>query len=78
MEQKGASEMEGRVYPWALRAGSTAGKHSWTIHHFARASQLDESLFGRCLLNMQILGSFTQAPTSGALEHPDVRNCDDF
>lgn len=71
--------MEGRVYPWALRAGSVAGKHSWTVHDFATASQLDESFFsGRCLLNTQILGSFTQAPTSGALEHPEVCNCDDF
>ena len=79
MEQKGASEMEGRVYPRALRAESMARKHSWTVHYFATASQLDESLCsGRCLLNTQILGSFTRAPTSGALGHPEVCNSDDF
>ena len=67
------------MYPRALRAGSMAGKHSWTIHYFATASQLDEFLCsGRCLLNTQILGSFTRAPTLGALEHPEVCNSDDL
>ena len=46
----------GQGVPRALRAANTAGKHSWTVHCFATASQLDESLFsGRCLLNTQIL-----------------------